>query len=183
MAPQIDEVDIADEVAIPSSEAMPASVETTSELLYVDLQDTAGEAVTNTEKSSRQLCCRVPTIVPQVGYVTRPTASEEARREIPKRMLRIGNEILTQVLQRRNSKSLTSLNVAVYAIAKVIVTKAMKDYAERMRPQKERLLEAVEQRKTLIKFISVLTNELRRRRAVNEGVRGSRPRPTAPTAR
>lgn len=38
VVPQIDEVNVADEVAIPSSaEAMPASVETTSEPLYVDL--------------------------------------------------------------------------------------------------------------------------------------------------
>ncbi|VDO21610.1 unnamed protein product [Heligmosomoides polygyrus] len=73
-------------------------------------------------------------------------------------------EFRQQYRRQRNPHGSTSAreqqiaDVTVYAIAKVIVTRAMKDYAERLRPQEERLLEAVEQRNTLIKFISVLTN-------------------------
>ncbi|VDP59544.1 unnamed protein product [Heligmosomoides polygyrus] len=98
--------------------------------------------------------------------------------EIPEKTLILGNEILKEELLRSNSRSLTSLNASVYAIAKVIVTRVIQDYSDRLKPEKERLVEAAQQRSTLISLISILAAELRRRHAVNSGMH-ARARPTS----
>ncbi|VDO21708.1 unnamed protein product [Heligmosomoides polygyrus] len=179
-APQTAEMAVPYEVAIPPCEQPPAVPEAASGPLYVDLEDASEQAVANTTdelKAAMAAEFRREYRRSIMSLDRQPLRRPEG--EIPKRTLRIGNEILAEELQRVNAKSLTSLNAAVHAIAKVIAARVRSDDAERLRPQKERLLEAVQQRNTLIRFISILTFELRRRTAVTEGVRGSRPRPTA----
>ncbi|KAK5972866.1 hypothetical protein GCK32_021223 [Trichostrongylus colubriformis] len=91
--------------------------------------------------------------------------------EIPKALLKVANEVLSEELQRIKSKSLTSLNAAVYSIAKAISTKAAEDNSERLRPAKEKHEEATQLRRVLISFISTLAEELKRRRAASDGQR------------
>ncbi|VDP05977.1 unnamed protein product [Heligmosomoides polygyrus] len=135
-------------------EQPPAVPEAASGPLYVDLEDTSEQAVANTTdelKAAMAAEFRREYRRSIMSLDRQPLRKPEG--EIPKRTLRIGKEILAEELQRVNAKSLTSLNAAVHVIAK--------------------------QRNTLIRFTSILTFEVRRRTAVSEGVRGSRPRPTA----
>ncbi|KAK6045353.1 hypothetical protein COOONC_17142, partial [Cooperia oncophora] len=81
--------------------------------------------------------------------------------------------LLSEELQRIKSKSLTSLNAAVYAVAKAVTTKLIEENSERLAPMKERFQEAAQLRNTLISFISTLAIELRRRRTTVDGRSGS----------
>ncbi|KAK5970654.1 reverse transcriptase [Trichostrongylus colubriformis] len=93
--------------------------------------------------------------------------------EIPKSLLKVGNEVLSEELRRVNSKSLTSLNAAVYSIARAISAKAMEETSERIRPVKEQFEETTRLRSVLISFISILAAELRRRSTASKDQRGS----------
>ncbi|VDO05992.1 unnamed protein product [Haemonchus placei] len=99
------------------------------------------------------------------------------RGEIPGPFLQVGNEILVEEFQRTGSKKLTSLNAAVYAIARAICAKAAEEASERLKPVKESFREATQLRSTLISFISVLAAELLRRSTGGNG-RGGRGRPS-----
>ncbi|KAK6019318.1 hypothetical protein OSTOST_15054 [Ostertagia ostertagi] len=96
--------------------------------------------------------------------------------EIPKVLLGIGNEVLAEELRERKIKRLTSLNAAVYAIARVISAKAIEDASKRLEPERERFNEAIQLRSTLIRFISALAGELRRRR-IGRDLQGGQGRP------
>ncbi|PIO59921.1 reverse transcriptase [Teladorsagia circumcincta] len=97
--------------------------------------------------------------------------------EIPKVLLQVGNEILAEELRKRKIKSLTSLNAAVYAIARAVSGRAVEDASRRLEPERERFKEAIQLRSTLIRFISVLVGELRRRLGT-EGGPGGQGRPS-----
>ncbi|VDO43082.1 unnamed protein product [Haemonchus placei] len=97
------------------------------------------------------------------------------RREIPDAFLQVGNEILVEELQRAGSKNPTSLNAAVYAIARAISAKAVEEASERLMPGKESFREATQLRSTQISFISTLAAELLRR-SINGNGRGGRGR-------
>ncbi|KAK5973423.1 reverse transcriptase, partial [Trichostrongylus colubriformis] len=92
--------------------------------------------------------------------------------EIPEGILRLGNQILSEKLGRRNStnkRTLTALNAAVYAVGRAITTLMLDDEHEKAGKAYQKLREAKTLRDSLLRTISVLTHELSRRKAGNGG--------------
>ncbi|RCN26754.1 reverse transcriptase, partial [Ancylostoma caninum] len=85
--------------------------------------------------------------------------------EIPRGILRIGNEIIAKHLRLIETENLTTLNAAVYAIGKAIATVIADNIREKEAASREKLRTAIDLSSTLIRFISTLSNELMRRDA------------------
>ncbi|KAK6018747.1 reverse transcriptase [Ostertagia ostertagi] len=86
--------------------------------------------------------------------------------EIPEEILRLGNDIIREQLSCRNStrkKTLTSLNAAVYAIGKTIATVVLEGESEKSGKTHQKLRDQKAMRDYLIKAISLLSHELKRR--------------------
>ncbi|KAK6017286.1 hypothetical protein OSTOST_17195, partial [Ostertagia ostertagi] len=103
--------------------------------------------------------------------------------QVPKDLLKIGNDILARKFEdlptSNGRRCITNLNAAVYAIARAIAATADELRLERITDDpKRRLKELEDQRRGKISAISVLTNEVLRRKAMRQRKEGAMRRPS-----
>ncbi|KAK6045390.1 hypothetical protein COOONC_17105 [Cooperia oncophora] len=93
--------------------------------------------------------------------------------EIPKDLLESGNAVLVRMLEdlppSNGKRFITSLNASVYATARAIAVTADELRRDRTTVDpKRRLKELYEQRRSQLRVVSILSSELRRRKALRQ---------------
>ncbi|PIO58163.1 reverse transcriptase, partial [Teladorsagia circumcincta] len=115
------------------------------------------------------------------SYDRRPVRRPEG--VIPKDLLVAGNTVLLRKLENlpatNGRQCISSLNAAVYAIAKAIAATADELRRERIPDDpKRRLRELYEKRRSLLSIVSTLSGEICRRKALRQRKEGAMPRPS-----